>query len=470
MYHARSKSSQMSSSSSRRVLVCGMLAIVLVVLSTAYHMSGLSLGSYHSSVKLEIFGSPADDATPDNPPKIEELGSPADDTIPTASIQVIQLVSPADNATPDPSVAEDTKPEISAAEDDTIPEPIKYEGPELGTGEVGKHFHFDLSNDISRESGVEGCEYPIVVHVTPDEHCTGGLALYGSIVRNVILQPALQGKTCVHFTYVDPTLKTVEEMYRWPARPNPFTHVPDCRALDTTPSLNAIVPVRFQALVQIEKPAIMGQTRDTWITALNKVHSWGFDLYPHILLLDADSMILTDLDLIFDDASPEYTVVGAPDQFRGCRDRNRINGGMILLKPSRYFHVTALERLYDEGASCQTGKWGLSEQELLNCICGTIGEGRGELSEFSCQIMPLYNSLWPRNYGCSAANVLPIRSIHFAAVPKPWTVEEDRLRSRFDYGFWACARDIARLGHADRLTTCEIPSLEITRTVPEILE
>lgn len=402
----------MSSSHARRVFVFGILAVILIFFATAYHVSDLSLRSYQGSVKLEEFGSPANDA---------------------------------------------------------IPQPTEDAAPEKGTGEVGKHFHFDLSNNIPREAGVQNCEYPIVVHVTPDEHCTGALALYGSIVRNVLLEPALQGKTCVHITYVDPDLETIQSMYRWPARANPFTHVPDCEALDKTPSLNAIVPVRFQALVQIEKPIIMEEYRATWLAALNKVHSWGFNLYPRILLLDADTIILTDLHLIFDELSLEYTVIGAPDQFSNCRDRGSINGGMILLRPSRYFHVAALERLYDEGASCQTGKWGFSEQELLNCICGTFGEGRGAPSEFACQIMPLYNSLWPRNYGCSAANVVPIRSIHFAVVDKPWQIEEKRLSSRFDYRFWACARDAARLGDTGGLTACGIPSLEVTRTFPENL-
>lgn len=417
----------MSSTVTRRILFCGVLTLIVLFLVTAFHYT--ALGSPETSEKFGQFAS-------------------------SVKTQVQEILSPESSA----KTGEDL--------------PLEPEGSDIekGTDEVGKHVHVDLSTEIVRAPGVEGCEYPILIHVTPDVHCTGALALYGSIVRNVLQQPALQGKTCVHFTYVDPELQTIHSMYRWPARPNPFTEVPDCAALDSTPALNAIVPVRFQALIQIEKPAIMEASMATWLTALNKVHSWGFDVYPRILLLDADSMILTDLDLIFDETPELYTVAGAADQWYNCRDRNRINGGMILLRPSRYFHITALERLYDPSASCKSGKWAQSEQELLNCMCGTVGEDRGAPTEFACSVMPLYNSIWPRNYGCSAANVLPMRSIHFAAVPKPWKIDEERLDERFDYGFWKCVRDGARAEDLDGLTGCDIPPSNVTRLVPERLE
>ncbi len=346
------------------------------------------------------------------------------------------------------------------------PEPEYDPGTEKGTDEIGKHVHVRPSAATNKSDGFKGCEYPVVIHVTPDGHCTGVLALYGSIVRNVLLQPeALQNKTCVHVTYVDPDLKSIEEMYKWTPRPNPYKLPKDCAALDSTPSLNDVVPIRFQALRKIEKPAFMEAELPTWLVALNKVHSWAFDLYPRILLMDADSIAVTDLHLIFDEQSPWYTISAAPDQFSNCGDRRRINGGMILLRPSRYFHISALEMVYDKDASCVSGKWQQSEQELLNCLCGAQGDARGKRPEFECSIMPLYNSVWPRNYACSAANVLPMRSIHFTAATKPWLVDEKRLHERFDYGFWGCVKDASRAGDLAALKKCEMPGLEISRLV-----
>jgi len=137
---------------------------------------------------------------------------------------------------------------------------------------------------------------------------------------------------------------------------------------------------------------------------------------------------------------------------------------MILLKPSRYFHISATELLYDPGASCISGKWEQSEQELLNCICG-FNTNRPLSPEFPCTILPLHDSVWPKNYGCSGANVFPMRSIHFTAAPKPWKVKEEQLDLRFDTGFWHCVRDATRAGDATALKKCEVPDSEVTRKV-----
>lgn len=105
--------------------------------------------------------------------------------------------------------------------------------------------------------GFETCEYPILIHSTPNDYCTGALALYASLVRSVMLQPEiLKGKVCVHITYVEEKMKTLEEMYRWVPVANPFTHIPACGLLDSMPEWGAIVPVRWQAIPPIELPPV----------------------------------------------------------------------------------------------------------------------------------------------------------------------------------------------------------------------
>lgn len=412
----------------RRVTSLGVLTTIILLLILTHYMA--SSGPFNPTTTLGKFASSVDEHVQD---LLQNGEIAADDNIDRLQDQTNRL------------------------------HPDETEDSNKGNDEVGKHVHVRPSQATSKDASIKTCEYPIVVHVTPDVHCTGALALYGSIIRNVLLQPdQLQNKTCVHFTYVDPDLKTIEAMYKWPARDNPFTHVEDCAALDDNPRYNRAVPVRWQALKRIEKPAIMEAGLETWMAALNKVHSWGFDLYPRILILDADSIILTDLHLIFQETSTEYTIAGAPDQFWNCNDRARLNGGMILLRPSRYFHISAVETLYDPHASCVSGKWEQSEQELLNCICG-YNVPHALTPEFRCAIMPMYNSVWPKNYGCSHVNVVPMRSIHFTATPKPWTIEKDQLDLRFDTKFWHCVGDAAISRDLEALKECSIPELEVTR-------
>lgn len=337
------------------------------------------------------------------------------------------------------------------------------------------HFNIESVPSTPKDAGIPNCEYPILIHTTPGEHCTGALALYGSIVRNVLLQPEhLKGKTCVHFTFVDENLESIAEMYKWEARSNPYTAVEDCKLLgggsgQEGKEFNKLVPVRWQALPPIEKPTLMKDARPNWIAALNKVHSWAFDLYPRILLLDADSIMITDLAQIFLESDPWITVAGGVDQYPSCHSRSRINGGMILLRPSRYFHTVSLELLHDPKASCLTGTFQQSEQELLNCICGYGFVDKPPIhplrSEFRCEIMPVGNSVWPRNYGCSDVVVAPMRSIHFTAAPKPWKVKDELADLRFDTRFWKCVRDSARKCDLDSVQKCSVPAREETRKV-----
>ena len=440
----------------RRMVVVGLIATLILLLTTAHYatfadssLSSGKLGRIATTVGTQVQG-------------LLHTGSYTAADVDNAGYFEYEIPIETSPKNQSPGVDAGTP---TVKEPPVVQLPPATAESEKGKDELGQHLHVRPSAATGKGAGIKGCEYPLVIHVTPDLHCTGALVVYGSIVRNVLLQPKeLQNKTCVHFTYVDPTLDSVEAMYRWPARKNPFTHVPDCAALDTTPDYNNIVPVRWQALAPIEKPAIMEAGLETWVAALNKVHSWGFDLYPRILILDADSIMITNIHRIFRESSMELTIAGPADQFWNCHDRSRINGGMILLRPSRYFHIVATELLYDPNASCVSGRWEQSEQELLNCICGF--DGRQALRpEFGCAIMPLYNSIWPKNYGCSDANVVPMRSIHFTAAPKPWLVKEENLDSRFDLGFWHCVRDATRKGDLNAVTSCDIPGSEVTRKV-----
>ncbi|KAJ5038233.1 uncharacterized protein L3040_007100 [Drepanopeziza brunnea f. sp. 'multigermtubi'] len=461
-------------SASRKIVILGLVFtfIVLLISGAAYrHPDKFDIS--HVNDRVHEILHPIVDESKDEPEAKEQLiptpvPEPHDEPVveePSSKPVEEPSSKPAEEPSSKPVEEPGSKPE---EEPSSTPEPKPTRLPEYvaGLNQVGKHVHVRPSPPTPKDQGFAGCNYPIVIHVSPDAHCTGVLALYGSVVRNVLLQPEkLKGHTCVHVTFADPNLETIEEMYRWVPQKNPYTHVHDCALLDTTPALNDVVPIRFQALPVIEKPKIMQAGLATWAVALNKVHSWGLDLYPQILILDADSFIITDLDKIFDESSSEVTISAAPDQFKNCGDRGRINGGMILLRPSRYFHISALELVYDEAGSCASGKWQQSEQELLNCICGAQGPARGSRPEFTCNIMPLYNSVWPRNFGCSAANVVPIRSIHITANTKPWLVDDNRLHERFDYAFWGCVRDASRNNDVAALQKCDVPPLEETRLV-----
>jgi hypothetical protein len=234
---------------------------------------------------------------------------------------------------------------------------------------VGRHFNITAVPPTLTSQAVPTCSYPIAFLVTPDKHCSGALGLYSSIIRNVLIQPEhLRNKTCVHVMYVDHNITSIEEMYRWHQKPNPYTAVEDCAAL-SNPVLNDIVPLHFHAIAPIVKPPLLSKgLLENWKVAFDKVNLWGFDVYPRVLFIDIDVVMITDLHLVFEESNPWATVAVSPDQFANCMDRARLNSGFMLLRPSRYFHVVALELLHDPEASCLTGDWAQGDQEVIGCM------------------------------------------------------------------------------------------------------
>jgi len=115
------------------------------------------------------------------------------------------------------------------------------------------------------------------------------------------------------------------------------------------PAYKKLVPVRWQEVSEAKLPSFMEAAFPRWVVALNKVQSLGFDLYPRILILilDTDSVIITDLHRIFEEGPTEVTIAAAADQYWTCLHRTRLNTGIVLLRASRYFHTVAIELLYE---------------------------------------------------------------------------------------------------------------------------
>lgn len=289
----------------------------------------------------------------------------------------------------------------------------------------------------TRTVTTQTCIYPTVTLITPDiSRCNGASGLYGSIVRTVIAELVPPGSVCVNFMYIDKHI-SVETMYRWEAKSNLFAHINGCREL-INEKMNALVPVSWYPLANLSLPPWTAPNRLDWIIAMNKLQLSAFDRFERFFMLDLDIVILRELTKIFDETPLSYDVVGGMDGWGGCRDRYGINSGAVLMKGSRYFHSAAMQMLEDQNASCQTGRWGLVDQEVLNCMCGLAGK-RAYRPEFKCSLLPVYSHIAPYGYKCRDARVRPLRLVHFVGVSKPWQGEVDRTKGP-ERAFWWCIK------------------------------
>ena len=299
------------------------------------------------------------------------------------------------------------------------------------------------------------CIHPIVALVTPDaSHCEGASVLYGSIIRTVIAERLPHRSVCVNFMYIDASI-SLETMFRWEEQVNPFTNFTGCREL-MNEQMKVVVPISWYAIAKLIPPHWSNQGAERWSTAMNKIHVWAFDRFERFFVLDVDILVLRELTKIIDETPLIYDIAAGIDGWSGCNDRSRLNGGALLIKGSRYLHSVALQMLDDPKASCESQGWALAEQELLNCLCGFLGE-HPQRPEFKCALLPMYDHVFPRGYNCLDARVRPLRLIHFAGDTKPWHVQTNQTKER-DLLFWWCLKD-AMLKTVVDLMRCEPFSL-----------
>ncbi len=85
----------------------------------------------------------------------------------------------------------------------------------------------------------------------------------------------------------------------------------------------------FIELIRIGKeelPAGAGIGRSNWAVSMDKMQSFGFTQYSQILLMDADTVLLTHTDTWFELLEGDTVdFAGAVDQFDGCTRREVLN-------------------------------------------------------------------------------------------------------------------------------------------------
>jgi hypothetical protein len=151
-----------------RLLVAIFLLFLTILLLATTHYS-VYAGTTIQKVTLSLFSS---DTSPPEPSTSTEDGKAKDGKAKDEPAPEVKADKPAETKEADKPFKSD-KPAT-----ETVPDLEK------GDGGLGKHFHVRPSpSNTSAKS--DRFEYPIVVHVTPDVHCTGTLTTYTSVVQNV---------------------------------------------------------------------------------------------------------------------------------------------------------------------------------------------------------------------------------------------------------------------------------------------
>jgi hypothetical protein len=155
-----------------------------------------------------------------------------------------------------------------------------------------------------------------------------------------------------------------------------------------------------------------------WRFSMNRMAILGADQYEKVLYIDADTLLYRDIDDFF---RLPYDIAGGPDQWNACEHSAKMNGGLMLVAPSRYLYQTFESMLSGNTMkSCISGILFESDQELLNCMCGYGGAGYARVPELHCQMLPYFSSVMPQTVQCSHYNPDDLIMVHYSGPLKPW--------------------------------------------------
>jgi glycogenin glucosyltransferase len=162
-----------------------------------------------------------------------------------------------------------------------------------------------------------------------------------------------------------------------------------------------------------------------WFSTYSKLHVFNQTQYDKIVYLDADILVLKNIDELF--KNPHMSATNASSMLPSKSSRTYLNSGIFVLEPSHELFgdmiskIGKIEKLESNG-SLDRPKYG-SDQDFLNAFySGWVNDKKLHLFHY---YLDEYNSLF--NYSIKSDSVRPISIIHYASYLKPWNMTKGEL-------------------------------------------
>ncbi len=187
-------------------------------------------------------------------------------------------------------------------------------------------------------------------------------------------------------------------------------------ALDPRISVQSVIPVPLPSNVQIAHPE--------WCLAFARIQFFGLEQYDRILALDADMVVLDDLDPLFELDPP----VGCSHNYPLSPTTSGFNGGLLLLRPDRELLRYMLKEILPLASPYPPHCWSTSEQELIAALFSDEPMARqwrqlhGITPAGTMQFLDYrYNAITGlRESQDPTWNVNDAKVLHYTCGPKPW--------------------------------------------------
>jgi len=199
--------------------------------------------------------------------------------------------------------------------------------------------------------------------------------------------------------------------------------------------------IRVHRIASEKLPAVASITNARFRRAINKLGALGLSMYSRVLFMDADTVLLQSPDEWFrliDESGEDFAA--AVDQYDGCTRREVINFGISVFRPSHHLHMSA-RTVFLDTPPCISPNWKFSDQEVVNCMCGTATTKlAAKRHDLRCRILPYSYGATSWVTRCREYQGSEVRAVHYAAGFKPWRKEMAKDKHPM-LELWRCMRD-----------------------------
>jgi alpha-N-acetylglucosamine transferase len=177
---------------------------------------------------------------------------------------------------------------------------------------------------------------------------------------------------------------------------------------------------------KINNPTDVDQSH-RWFPTYSKLNVFDQTQYDKVVYLDADMLILRNIDELF--KFPHMSAVIAGGMLPGKSTRKHLNSGMFVLEPSRELFedmmskVGKIEKL-ESGGSIDKPRHG-SDQDFLNAYYLDWPNQKELQLDHKYNIIHYLLDEYNESFGYSIENgPKPISILHYASYLKPWDINE----------------------------------------------
>jgi alpha-N-acetylglucosamine transferase len=178
--------------------------------------------------------------------------------------------------------------------------------------------------------------------------------------------------------------------------------------------------------MEIDNPTNVDRSH-RWFPTYSKLNVFDQTQYDKVVYLDADMLILRNIDELFEHKHMSAVIAGG--MLPGKSLRRHLNSGMFVIEPSRKLFEDMINKIgkiekLESGGNIDKPRHG-SDQDFLNAYYSDWPNKKELHLDHKYNIIHYLLDEYSKSFGYSIEDgPKPISIIHYASYLKPWNVDE----------------------------------------------